>query len=609
MTAGDTPLFSSHRYSHRGEETVSLSPQEQVCAPQPALKLSQLLRPLGNVSSSRVSNRGIPLPTAVQMPSYLSSTTLGQTITDPIGGGILAYPTAVALFEHFMIDMNAKWENVLDPLFDKFDDVRQRSPLLLASVLFCSSKFASVVDGELVLMTDPFLQSRLCSLARNLAVRMFALGDRTIETMQAFYLLACWKEPDDDISYLHSGYAFRILLDLDLSQTDRNERDAARYRRTYLALFRQDKQQSLFFMRGSSLSANDETRSSFLGELDDWLKLPRTLPSDFLACCNTDLRRKQARLRKMAHKSSLLMFPCVLDLMNSELDRWRSTWRNHIGVERRFHPDVDPAPDPRLLSPGKSHVDALVGLWEQSVRLSVASVVLRQALLATVKRLRPNDEQQSSSLSLDIPTVVDMLATDFPGLESAIEGAFGTLRQLLLIPPHDLRRSPDSFLLLGPNAALFLCLLLCLPCKGLLGHSFQKAATSLIEDLARHVARSVQSPQDSVALHASYLDSLVRLLNSNDPHDSAHRLATDDLQSQAQANELDIRDTAVLEATQTSADDTSGLNNGPNFTESIFEFPSESGQDFQAQTLANLLELGSFWTMPNVEDCNNLGPT
>jgi hypothetical protein len=88
--------------------------------------------------------------------------------------------------------------------------------LSISSVLFCASKFANFVDSGLVSPTDPYLQSRLCSLAQNLVIKALAEGDRSIESTQAMYLLVCWKDADDDISYLHSGYAFRILDDLDL---------------------------------------------------------------------------------------------------------------------------------------------------------------------------------------------------------------------------------------------------------------------------------------------------------------------------------------------------------------------------------------------------------
>lgn len=93
------------------------------------------------------------------MPSYLSSMTLCQTITDPIEAGILTKATSTALFTHFMIEMNTEGEYILDPRLDFHDSVRQRSPLLFATILFCSSKFAtySNSDASLMLAPEPFL--------------------------------------------------------------------------------------------------------------------------------------------------------------------------------------------------------------------------------------------------------------------------------------------------------------------------------------------------------------------------------------------------------------------------------------------------------------------
>ncbi|KAJ5469020.1 hypothetical protein N7475_006772 [Penicillium sp. IBT 31633x] len=242
-----------------------------------SLKLSWLLRPLkaSPWHGGRYDSQQSTEP--VKMPSYAASMTLGQTVTDPVEGGMISLQASMALFEYFMLQMNAKWEYVLDPHVDTHSDVRKRSPLLFASILFCASKFTNFINGNLVPATDPYMQSRLCSLARNLAIKTIAEGDRSIETMQAFYLLVCWKDKDDDISYLHSGYAFRILHDLDLEQGGSDRRQEARRRRTWLALFRQDRQQSLFFMRRASLSLSDEDPPS-VGDLDTWLKMSHALP-------------------------------------------------------------------------------------------------------------------------------------------------------------------------------------------------------------------------------------------------------------------------------------------------------------------------------------------
>jgi hypothetical protein len=604
VTSGDTPLFSA---SSQNEETAH-DDSRQLCSErsepiQPSLRLSWLLRPLGASIRHQAGNESLEVACAVKMPSYLSSMTLGQTITDPVESGILTRAAAVALFDAFMREMNAKWEYILDPHFDTYESVRQRSLLLLTTVLFCSSKFTNYVHGSLLSTTDPFLQTRLCSLARNFAVRTFAEGDRSMETMQAFYLLACWKDADDDVSYLHSGYAFRILQDMDLTQSDGDKREIARRRRIWLALFRQDKQQSLFFMRSAVISSGDQEGSPVASDFSTWLKMPLALPLDFMACCSANVRIIQVRMSSMVRKASPEILPCLLDYMDSELNRWKSTWQMHLTGEDRLRPTDDPILDQRLLHPGNEHLNTLVGLWEHSVRLNIASAILRQSLLAAVtSTARSNEQQPPSSLSLDLPTVVDVLSTDVPGLRSSIEGAMGTLRHLLSFPCDDLRRSPDSVLLLGPNAALFLCLLLCLPSSGILGPSFQKMAIDLIQEAARHFDQSVQSIQDTVALHATYLSSIVKLFSPVTTH--LPRGAQETMRSPMSELPLANMEPNIVRLDETApqtahvlVDDGCGTRSNASHDDDTFIFPSELEQDLHMQSLANLLDPGPFWEM------------
>lgn len=63
--------------------------------------------------------------------------------------------------------------------------------------------------------------------------------------------------------------------------------------------------------------------------------MPYALPSDFVACCSADLRRVQSNLRIMVKKASSTMLPCLLELMDAELDMWKSKWRNHLQGEGR----------------------------------------------------------------------------------------------------------------------------------------------------------------------------------------------------------------------------------------------------------------------------------
>ncbi|KAF4963584.1 hypothetical protein FSARC_8416 [Fusarium sarcochroum] len=600
VTSGDRPSGADESTHHQPLSSDQLQPSA------PSLKLSWLLNPLqaSNPTHTRDSiHQTTPL---VKMPTYLDSMTLGQTMTDPVDNGILTYQASEALFHHFMLQMNAKWEYLLDPHVDTHDDVRRRSRLLFATVLYCSSKFANCINGSLVSTTDPFLQSRLCSVARNLAVRAFAEGDRSIETMQAFYLLACWKDADDDVSYRHSGYAFRFLHDLDWDASDGERRQAVRRKRTWVALFRQDKQQSLFFMKRATSSMSDDDHP-FVNYLDTWLRMPHVLPQDYMACCSADLRRLQSKIRGLVQKAPSIMLPCLLEQMDSELNRWKLAWEDRFERKLpRLCPD-DSLPNRPLMYPGRYHLRSLIGLWENSVRLNIASAILRQAITASVEAsLRANGHSPPSAFRLDLPGIPpldDVLSPDVAGLRSSIEGSFGTLRYLLEFSSEDLRRAPDSVLLLGPNAALFLCLLLCLPCNGVLGPAFQKTAISLIQDIALHVGQAVQSPQDIVSLHSAYLNSLVNLLGPAQQWPPSSQEVMEefvgfDLQeSQMEINNLQIDETAMEAAQVLAGGMVSGLNCNMDDSDAMFRLPNEPEQMLHIQSLANLLDTNFFSAM------------
>lgn len=572
-----------------------------------SLKLSWLLLPLGP-GARRNGNDDDRRPAGVvKMPTYVSSMTLGQTINDPIEGGIIDPQASKALFEFFMIHMNAKWEYILDPHVDTHDDVQWRSSLLFASILFCASKFANYIDGCIVSATDPFMQCRLCSLARNLVIKTLAEGDRSIETMQALYLLVCWKDADDDVSYLHSGYAFRILHDLDVEQSDGDGRQVARRRRTWLALFRQDRQQSLFFMRRPSLSQKDED-ISLLGDMDTWLKMQYVLPLDFVACCSADLRRIQSKLRGLVQRAPSIMLSCLLELMDAELSTWRSKWKKCLEGKSRTQSNDDPS-----LNPGGYHLTVLIDLWEHSVRLNVASAILRQALMASVASPMDSSQQPvNASMDLDLTTIQQVLSPNLPGLTSSVEGAFGTLHHLINFPPDDLRRAPDAVLLLAPNAALFLCLLLCLPGNGILGPAFQRKAVNLIMGIAHHIKEAVISPQDTVALHSAYLDSLVELLS---PTTSQCLAEQQDIGTQPfySIPHIDVGsdglnpDDPALQAARVLADGIGGQNYHIAHDDGLFSLPEgDASQNLHMQSLANLLDGDLFWEMPPwSRECEN----
>lgn len=540
------------------------------------------------------------------MPSYSTSMSLGQTITDPIEGGMISLVASRALYDFFMLQMNAKWEYILDPRIDAHDHIRRRSQLLFTTILFCASKFANYVHGQVVSVPDPVLQTRLCSLARNLVVKALAEGDRSMETMQALYLLVCWKDGDDDVSYLHSGYAHRALHDLDLEQSDGDEWQTARRRRTWLALFRQDRQQSLFFMRRASLAQADENHS-LISNPNTWLEMECALPLDIIACCSADLRRIQSKLRLLVARASSVMLPCLLDLMHGELSEWKAKWMNYLHTQGTGSSNNDASVNPELLFPDAGHLRNLVHLWDHSVRLNVASAVLRQSLMAAVTSSLGTSWQPSPDTfpELDLATLQSVLSPDLPGLSSSVESAFGILRHLLCIPPDDLRRAPDAVLLLAPNAALFLCLLFCLPENGILGLMFQRTAVTLIHDITRHVNQCVQSAQDTVVLHAQYLGSLLGLLDGSQQQQQQQQGI--EAQPPMGMPQLDVGGGLGIHSQPALAGEASQSAYSIDNTSSVLGCPGDCGNNMHLQSLANLLDGDLFWEMPLASESGSLG--
>lgn len=309
-----------------------------------------------------------------------------------------------------------------------------------------------------------------------------------------------------------------------------------------------------------------------------------------------------------------MMLPCLLELMDTELSAWRSKWQNHLEGEGRLHSSDCPDLDPRLLNPGRSHLNILTGLWEHSVRLNIASAILRQALMASMTAsLRSRGQSTQIALDLDPTSIEQVLSAETPGLNSSVEGAFGTIRQLLMFPLEDLRRAPDAVLLLASsNTALFLCLLLCLPRNGVLGPSFQTIAVGLIREIAQRVGNAVESPQDILVLHSSYLDSLVDLLElprhicQPDIQDMGTQSSIGLSYMNLGAGDLNLDD-SILQAAQVLTDGIGGRNYSMAESDGVLGIAEESNQSLHMQSLTNLLDGSFFWEIPPAASDEDMG--
>lgn len=172
----------------------------------------------------------------------------------------------------------------------------------------------------------------------------------------------------------------------------------------------------------------------------------------------------------MVQNASPTMLSCLVEVMDTNLSKWKSAWQNHFEDKRKAPPIDNLTAIPDTMDPGMEHLNTLLGLWEHGVRLHISSAILRQALTASVSAsLRPRGEHSDSSLDNDLPDITEFLSADTPGLSGSVVSALETLRHLPVFPRNYLRHAPDALVLLAPNAALFLCQLLSLPGTGILG--------------------------------------------------------------------------------------------------------------------------------------------
>lgn len=119
------------------------------------------------------------------------------------------------------------------------DSLRKRSPFLFTAILAVSSLHnqqhirlplsggsasSSSSIGDRVYM-QPLAHQQISILAINHATSAFVDGHSSLEVVQAFYILSTWKSPDDSISYLRTGYAAKLAMDLDLSRKQPARRD------------------------------------------------------------------------------------------------------------------------------------------------------------------------------------------------------------------------------------------------------------------------------------------------------------------------------------------------------------------------------------------------
>jgi hypothetical protein len=188
--------------------------------------------------------------------------------------------------------------SAVDPTLHTHDYVRSASPFLYCAILTITARLAIPADEA----TDEHRRSPVPILARaalkrrQLATHVdllrtwsFKDDEPRIETCQALFCLATWKEPDDRLSYLHCGFSFRIAmamaLDAKQNVSDKGDANAeAEHRwflnrqRTWLALFMQDRTQCMHYLTTPTFPHDNE----LITECTMWHAQPGTFVDDKL---------------------------------------------------------------------------------------------------------------------------------------------------------------------------------------------------------------------------------------------------------------------------------------------------------------------------------------
>ena len=548
--------------------------------------------------------------------SSFTSDASTHNLRDPVAASIITEEAAHYLFSFFIEYMNG-WSLILDPALHSHDFVRRRSSFLYSAILYLAFKLVcspdDVSDLNQASGDDVFPQSSVLSasaqaqashrelfraggqlcrddlialqrrqqcLRRNAtdyATRAFVKGDRTVEAVQAYFFLATWKEPDDGISHIQSGFAFRLGMDIELGaetpasllhtrermspddqgrvQAETLLRHFKNRQRTFFMLFVQDRSQSFHFIKSSTFSANAE----LLRHCQVWHTEPGSTWGDALVCASVDCRRIQGKyeevlesIRRDAERSGWTDGPsALLSAFESDLNDWWTRWHracSDLNAKHQSHQRDLTSRDQTSPSSGSStqcasaacsspaplsRMATMLRIWMNSVKLHVASSVLKIHLRSF--QIREHKEAAASNRFAGS-------RHHLPVFWTCVNSARGILEAFGSLPALRLRCAPESVSLLAGHAAEFLCSMACLPTLIPLGNDYIDQTKQEIQATAAAFRRCTIDPaRDTAGLIAAYLESFVRLLaeasehepvaaemGSKERRDSVHSLTTED---------------------------------------------------------------------------------
>lgn len=251
-----------------------------------------------------------------------------------------------------------------DPALQTYDYVQRHSAFLLATILSASAK-----------IFNPDLHRKLHQHSEALLAKAFISGEKSIEIVKAILMLTYWKEPDDTRVWQLVGYACRMCVELRGRRTHtRNTdpksavvdliklRERRNVERIWLTLFVYDRRYAISHTYAQKFLTHSPSISLQLGKqwmlhidhltrrVDLWYQHELVIPSgDAILASFVELRVLSSDLLDVldidSSSSNQQQHEMLLNMFNTDLDKWESKWGDVFNKCMSNNPDYAHGPN------------------------------------------------------------------------------------------------------------------------------------------------------------------------------------------------------------------------------------------------------------------------
>ncbi|PWN18026.1 hypothetical protein BCV69DRAFT_285623 [Microstroma glucosiphilum] len=495
-----------------------------------------------------------------------SSPTADEQREDPVSVGTISANDAAQLYAYFLSHLNI-WSAMLDVDVQTHDYVQDRSTFLYSVILFAAAKAIPWRDSEADswdflrkvrggMTTQPgqrktdeqgnaikdawrMMRDRLHAHAKDEAARSLIDGDRSVEAVQAFFFLATWKDIDDSLTHVQSGFAFRLALDMRLgdscprsllkrpthralpgnaSSSHEKARERAiqvhfrKRQRTFLQLFVQDRLQSIYYVSHHTIPVfHPLIRTAEL-----WKDDPLHTANDSWCCAAVEIRKIQSRWQGILEDDSFARgyrpSEALITSIRRDLEEWQAKW-SFWTLPRSSQRGVPGT----MTAPERACRSGSMMIWANSLSLHLGCSILRQQSpedgpmpLGTRSNWdHHSSTNQTRSRSTTPSGGPHLLSAQAPSVRFCIEAARGVLAGVLEIPVDLIRAIPDSLSLEAAHAAKFLTSMVCVCEVATLQDRYLASVMELCQRVRDRFEGGTYTDRDTIALHARFLDRLI----------------------------------------------------------------------------------------------------